>query len=204
MKTPTRRRPSPAFVLALAALAVSLGGSAVAAVAVTLPRNSVGTLQLRDNAVVSAKIKNSSLLRTDFKPGQVPRGPRGRRGPSGPRGPFGPFGPQGPSGPLGPAGPAGPAGAAGAAGAPGVSGLQVVADTTATDSSSPKSVTASCPAGKRAVGGGGALLTNSGPLAIRQSVPTANDNGWTATAAETAAYGGGWALRAYALCATVT
>ncbi len=198
MKTTPRRRPSPAFVLSLVALGVALGGSAVAGVATTLPRNSVGTLQLKNNAVVAAKVKNGSLTRFDFKAAQLPRGPRGLRGPAGS---------QGPSGPLGPAGPAGPAGAAGAAGAPGapgVSGLQIVTDTTATDSSSLKSVTASCPAGKRTVGGGAALLTNSGPLAIRQSLPTSTASGWTATAGEMSAYGGGWALRAYALCATVT
>ena len=63
-----RHRPSPAIVIACAALLIALGGVSYAATA--LPRNSVGTAQLRNNAVVSSKVKNHSLLRADFKSGQ--------------------------------------------------------------------------------------------------------------------------------------
>ena len=69
-------RPSPAMVVACAALFVSLGGVGYAAI--VLPANSVGTKQLKRNAVNSAKVKKHSLLRSDFKRGQVPRGPRVR------------------------------------------------------------------------------------------------------------------------------
>ena len=102
------RRPSPALVVACAALLVALSGTGMAA-ATQLARNSVGTPQLKDGAVANAKIKNNavnsakvaarSLLRSDFAPGQLPAGP---------------VGPQGPAGPTGAAGPAGPAGAIGA------------------------------------------------------------------------------------------
>ncbi len=102
------RRPSPAMVVACAALLVALSGTGMAA-ATQLARNSVGTPQLKDGAVANAKIKNNavnsakvaarSLLRSDFAPGQLPAGP---------------VGPQGPAGPQGAAGPAGPAGAIGA------------------------------------------------------------------------------------------
>jgi hypothetical protein len=95
-------KPSPALVVACIALLVSLTGTAVATVS-QLPRASVGTPQLKNNAVVSKKVKNGSLLRADFKAGQIPAGARG---------------------PQGPAGPAGPAGAAGAPGAPGAPGAQ--------------------------------------------------------------------------------
>jgi hypothetical protein len=95
-------------VIAYAALFVALSGGAVAA-SVALPRNSVGTAQLQANAVVSAKVKNGSLLVADFRPGQIPSGPPGATGPAGPAGPAGP---QGAAGTAGPAGPAGPAGAA--------------------------------------------------------------------------------------------
>jgi hypothetical protein len=50
------RTPSPAFVISVIALFVALGGTSYAAV--HLPSNSVGTKQLKKNAVTSAKIKN--------------------------------------------------------------------------------------------------------------------------------------------------
>ena len=109
MRKLLRRRPSPAMVVACLALLVALGGTSIAAVSQLVPRNSVGTVQLRNsavtnpklrnNAVNSAKVANRSLLRSDFAPGQLPAGPTG------------------PQGPAGAAGPAGPAGAAGVIGA---------------------------------------------------------------------------------------
>jgi hypothetical protein len=71
-------RPSPAMIVACAALFVSLGGVGYAAI--VLPANSVGTKQLKKNAVNSAKVKPRSLLASDFKKGQLPRGPRGLQG----------------------------------------------------------------------------------------------------------------------------
>src|SRR5262249_4688336 len=76
------RSPSPALVVACLALAISLSGTAVA-VSTALPRNSVGPLQLKNNAVSSVKVKNASLRAVDFAPGQIPRGPQGPAGPPG-------------------------------------------------------------------------------------------------------------------------
>ena len=53
-------RPSPALVVAGAALLVALGGTSVAAVS-QLPRGSVGTPQLKSNAVTTPKIKNNAV-----------------------------------------------------------------------------------------------------------------------------------------------
>ena len=92
------RRPSPALVVACAALLVALTGTGVAAVSQLVPRSSVGTAQLKSNAVVSSKVKNGSLLRADFKSGQVPAGPTGPAGPAGPAGAAGAAGPAGPAG----------------------------------------------------------------------------------------------------------
>ncbi len=78
--------PSPATVLASLALAIALGGTSYAAM--TLPANSVGTRQIKKNAVTSLKVKNGSLLKADFKVGQIPAGPRGPAGSTGPAGPF--------------------------------------------------------------------------------------------------------------------
>jgi hypothetical protein len=82
-------------VIASIALLVSLTGTSVAAVSQLVPRNSVGTVQLKKNAVTSAKVKNRSLLRADFRPGQVPAGPQGPAGPAGAAGAAGPAGPAG-------------------------------------------------------------------------------------------------------------
>ena len=103
------RRPSPAMVVACAALLVALSGTGMAA-ATQLARNSVGTPQLKDSAVSNPKIKNNavnsakvaarSLLRSDFAPGQLPAGPVGPQGPAGPQGAAGPAGPAGVIGPI--------------------------------------------------------------------------------------------------------
>ena len=101
-----RFRPSPALVLASLALLVALGGTGVAAVAVTAPRNSVNTAaiktgavtnsklangsvtnsKLANNAVTSTKVKNGSLLAVDFATGQLPAGPKGDTGAKGDKG----------------------------------------------------------------------------------------------------------------------
>jgi hypothetical protein len=93
------RRPSPAMVVACLALLVALGGTGYAAV--NLPRNSVGTDQLRAGAVTSAKVQDFSLRRKDFRPGTLVRGARGPQGPAGPTGAPGPAGPAGPAGTIG-------------------------------------------------------------------------------------------------------
>ena len=72
-----RFRPTPATVIACAALFVALGGTGYAVT--RLPANSVTTVQ----------VKNGSLLARDFKKGQLPRGPIGPAGPAGPAGPGG-------------------------------------------------------------------------------------------------------------------
>jgi hypothetical protein len=76
---PRLSRPSPALVISLVALFVALGGTTYAAV--SLPRNSVGTVQLKNGAVTKQKISQRTL--------RALRGPVGRRGPRGPRGPKG-------------------------------------------------------------------------------------------------------------------
>src|SRR5215207_6063743 len=86
--------------VALLALFIALGGTSYAAI--TLPAGSVGTKQLKKNAVTSKKVKNSSLQAKDFAPGSLPAGPRGATGPTGPRGPAGQQGLRGLTGARGP------------------------------------------------------------------------------------------------------
>ena len=59
----------PALIVACLALGVSLSGTGWAAF--TLPPNSVGTLQLKQSAVMSSKVRNGSLLAVDAKPGEL-------------------------------------------------------------------------------------------------------------------------------------
>lgn len=92
-----------ANVVACIALFVALGGVSYAAF--KLPKNSVGSQQIRKEAVNSAKVKNGSLKAADFEPDQVPAGPRGATGAAGPKGEKGDAGPQGPKGDTGARGP---------------------------------------------------------------------------------------------------
>src|ERR687888_431582 len=77
------------------ALLFALSGTSYAAATRLLPANSVGTRQ----------VINGSLMKKDFKAGQLPRGARGPRGFAGAAGATGPAGPAGPAGAQGPPGP---------------------------------------------------------------------------------------------------
>ena len=76
MRRITRFRPTPSMVVASIALLVALGGTSVAAVNALAPANSVGTAAVIDN----------SLLKQDFKAGQLPAGKPGKAGKPGPAG----------------------------------------------------------------------------------------------------------------------
>jgi hypothetical protein len=176
------------MVVACLALTVALAGTSVAAVTQLVPRNSVGTAQLRNGAVTNAKLRsqavtntnirkntittsrvqNGSLLLADFKPGQIEGGVPGTPG------------------------------------APGVSGLQRVDAVTDTSSSGSRAVSVNCPSGKRVIGGG-ARVTGGGAnrVSIAESFPDSDGSKWNARANEVVATSATWALQAYALCATV-
>jgi hypothetical protein len=94
------RLPSPALLVACVALLAALGGVSYAAG--VLPKDSVGTAQLkkkavtgaklRKSAVTGAKVKNGTLMAADFKAGQLPAGPQGPKGDPGIPGQQGPSG----------------------------------------------------------------------------------------------------------------
>ena len=159
-------RPSPALVVAVIALCVALGGTGYAAV--VLPANSVGTRQLKKNAVTSAKVKNRSLLAVDFRRGQLPSGPTGATGATGATGPAGPAGPAGPKGDRG------EPGARGANGATDVVVRESAPTTVAVQTVGSASV--ECLPGERATGGGNDVTGAVGTVVI-DSQPTSSTGG---------------------------
>jgi hypothetical protein len=173
MSARSRRLPSPAIVIASIALLVSLTGTSIAAVS-ALPRASVGTPQLKDNAVTSRKVKNFSLARNDFKTGQLPRGPVGARGPQGPAGPAG------------------------------IAALERKDVITPTDSTNVKTLSAVCPAGKRVIAGGARVLGNGASrVSINEAFPDSDTTKFNAVAREVVATALTWSLQVYAMCGTV-
>jgi hypothetical protein len=155
-------RPAPAMVVACLALLVALSGTSYANI-LNVPVNSVGTVNLKANAVISSKVKNQSLLAVDFKPGQLP------------------------------------------AGAPGVSGYELITGRSDVTNQIFNSVLLTCPAGKKAVGGGGGtaggILAGDGPYIVVNQ-PFVNGEGWLVQTAR--ATSGGSVLLGYAICANVS
>ena len=103
-----------ANVVGTLALFIALGGVSYAAV--KLPAHSVGTKQLKSDAVTSEKVRNGTLRRKDFKNGHLPHGKAGETGQDGQPGDAGPAGARGERGAPGETGERGAAGAPGSAG----------------------------------------------------------------------------------------
>ncbi|MFM7553660.1 MAG: collagen-like protein [Actinomycetota bacterium] len=91
-----RRRLTYANVMATIAVFLALGGTSYAVTA--LPKNSVGTQQLKKNAVTGVKVKDGSLSSADFAAGTLLKGDTGATGATGPAGPQGETGSAGPAG----------------------------------------------------------------------------------------------------------
>jgi hypothetical protein len=182
------RSLKPATVIASLALLLSLSGTAVAGALITganVKNGSLSGLDVKDGSLGTSDIKDGSLLPKDFKPGKLPAGPQG---------------------PAGPAGPQGAAGPQGLAGQNGIAGLQIVTALSPFDSVTPKTLTATCPADKKVIGGGGytSLIAGAVPndVALVASNPTGT-NAWRLVAHEMDAYAPSWMIRVYAVCANV-
>jgi hypothetical protein len=80
------RRLSFSNIVALLALVMATSSTAYA---LTIPKNSVGSRQLKNNTVKTVDVKDGSLLRADFRAGEAPTGPQGPQGPKGPSGTVG-------------------------------------------------------------------------------------------------------------------
>lgn len=119
----------------------------------------------------------------------------GAQGAQGPKGEKGDEGPRGPEGPAGPAGPQGP---------PGVTpplSTSITFAASPNNTTTPKVVTATCPAG-RATGGGFAVAPSDPGIIPTASSPVGN-NGWSATAEVLSLPAGtNWQLLAFVVCIT--
>jgi hypothetical protein len=170
------RRPGHATLVAYLALFIALGGVSYAAL--KLPKNSVGSKQIKANAVKGGKVKNGSLRVGDFRTGDLPAGERGPAGPTGLTGLTGPTGPTGQQGQQGQQGEQGLQGIQGIQGVQGATGtfgdVTVAFERAATDlaDNNNGNYDVYCPAGQRAIGGGGrgddtlseqTILTNTRP-----------------------------------------
>ena len=88
------KRPSPAMLVAVAALVASTTGTSYAVSQIS--KNSVSSTSIRNgavknadlaaNAVTSGKVRNGTLKAGDFAPGQLPKGDQGPAGLQGPKG----------------------------------------------------------------------------------------------------------------------
>jgi hypothetical protein len=207
-----------AVVTAVGCSAVLIGGGSVAwsAVAPSIPGpdgvihscynatgNPVGSLRVIDPATGASCSKNERSLNFNQTGPQGPQGIRGLQGvpgSDGADGADGTDGADGVDGADGQAGPAGPAGATGPAGTAGFSGYQIVS---VDGVFGQYTVDVTCPAGKRAIGGGG--YTQGGTY-LRASAPAFNGFGWTATAGSDnngSDFVVGPLVTVYAVCATV-
>lgn len=150
-----RARLSYGNVVATLALFIALGGTSYAAL--KLPRNSVGNVQIRNDAVTSAKVQNGSLALEDFSAAQQAalHGAPGSQGSPGPQGPKGDAGPKGDQGP---------------AGAPGATNVVVhTKDLGPLAAKATATATVTCSAGEHAITGGASSIEDL--LTIRQSFP---------------------------------
>jgi hypothetical protein len=171
---------SYANVVSTICLVVVLSGTAYAAT--TLPNNSVGSAQLKANAVTSDKVRDGGLLRKDFKAGQLLAGPRGSTGATGARGAQGPAGPPGPQGSVGSTG---ATGAPGAQGSPGGFDLAKISYVTGPTFAVPPTTTGlivgndtPCPTGNKAIGGGYTIFS-ADTVRVVSSEPSGTGSGWS-------------------------
>jgi hypothetical protein len=129
------KRPSPAMLVALAALVVALGGTAIAAipggdgVIDGCYKTSGGALRVIDKGSGASCTATETAISFNQRGPTGATGPTGAKGVAGAKGPTGPKGTdgqngsQGPTGPKGATGAKGPTGSAGPKGADGQNGL---------------------------------------------------------------------------------
>jgi hypothetical protein len=188
-----RSKPWPAVAVSVIALLLAMGGTCCAAL--SLPKYSVGSRQLKRGAVTPSNAANSTIQL--FK---------GRAGDTGARGAKGDTGAQGLNGDPGAQGPKGDPGAAGTNSA---THALVRTGTADVAYNSTEAAEAACNAGEVAVGGGGSFATanasaveglqRTGPLSHGVIAPAGSTaDGWFARGYNTSSTSN--LLTAFAIC----
>jgi hypothetical protein len=198
-------RPSAAMWIAFMALGVALSGTAVALPGTNLVdsgdirNNTVRSKDLRNNdvrgkdirtgAVGTSDLRNEGVTGNDVRESTLAKVPRAARADSATTA----------------------TGAANLGGEPAgdyLNDIRMVTEVSASDSTSPKTVTANCASGEEIVGGGANIEGGTAPenIVLQDSHPDQSNPGdafdnWVALAVETDADAGNWTLTTYALCA---
>jgi len=199
-----KRRPSGATGVAFLALVAALSGTAVALPGTNtvdsgdIKNNSVRSKDLRNNdvrgkdirtgAVSSSDLRNDGVTGTDVRESTLAKVPRAASADSATVA----------------------INAANLGGEPAgdyLNDIRMVTETSASDSVSPKTVTANCASGEEIVGGGANIEGGTAPenIVLQDSHPDQSGPGdafdnWVAVAVETDADAGNWTLTTYALC----
>ncbi len=192
MKSVRKRLTYANVMSSIAVFLVVAGGTAFAAS--QLGKETVGSKQLKKEAVSLAKINTAAK--------------NSLKGATGPAGAAGAAGAQGKPGDRGPQGEPGSQGPQGLQGVPGLSGLEVVTDKVATSTTSPKSVTVACPAGKKVISSGfdidGGSNGNQKEAAIDESKVSSNlESAFFEAYNEKGAGAPSWSLEGAIVCANV-
>ena len=211
MRRMLKRKPSGAMGVAFVALIAALSGTAVALPGTNtvdsgdIKNNSVRSKDLRNNdvrgkdirtaSVASSDVRNDSLTGADIVESSLGKVPRAATADSATTATNATTA----------------ANAASLGGEPAgdyLNDIRMVTETSASDSTSPKTVTANCASGEEIVGGGANIEGGTAPenIVLQDSHPDQSDPGdpfdnWVAVAVETDADPGNSTLTTYALCA---
>lgn len=183
------------------ALVVALGGTGAYAAntigsadirngsiqSVDIRNKQVRNADLASNAITGAKVRAGSLDATDFAAGALPAGVAG---------------PAGAPGVKGDPGAAGPKGDKGDPGAPGLAGYEQVVVEVPSANSSQRTATATCPNGKKLIGGGARAVGGEGSVVIDESIPV-DDSTFRGETDSVGGVGVNHGLVVVAICATV-
>jgi hypothetical protein len=178
-------------VLSTVALVVALLGATPAGQAarnLVLPKGSVGTPQLKNGAVTTPKLKNGAVKAAKLAGAAVTTA-KVLNGSL--------LAEDFKAGEV-------PKGEKGDPGTPGVSAWERVTAESPNDSNVSKTVIATCPAGKKILGGGALILSAlvAGPALVRDAPDS--DTSWLAQGREINATGSNWKVVVQAICATVS
>ena len=211
MRRMLKRKPSGAMGVAFVALIAALSGTAVALPGTNtvdsgdIKNNSVRSKDLRNNdvrgkdirtaSVASSDVRNDSLTGVDILESSLGKVPRAATADSATTATNATTA----------------ANAANLGGEPAgdyLNDIRMVTETSASDSTSPKTVTANCASGEEIVGGGANIEGGTAPenIVLQDSHPDQSNPGdpfdnWVAVAVETDADAGNWTVTTYALCA---